>query len=223
MKKLVVFGTGEGARLILWTLGAKAATRIAGFAVDREYLTTTEFAGKPVVPVDELTKRFPPEDHEAIVIVGHHKLNTVRQQKYQALKSLGYAMANIVHESNDFDPAVLQGDNCLILQRQLVHLDVRIGSNIVMWSGCHLGDRTRIGDHVWLGGMVCLNGDVDIGDYCVLGSNCTISSSVRVAEKCFIGASALINKCTKPGRVYIEQETPELAMSSGRYVAILGR
>ena len=55
------------------------------------------------------------------------------------------------------------GDNCFILEDNTVQPFVRIGSNVTLWSGNHIGHDSTIGDHCFISSHVVVSGHVDIG------------------------------------------------------------
>src|SRR5258708_30587161 len=113
-------------------------------------------------------------------------MNMRRGEKYQLLKSLGYRFVTYVHASNQLKGHCEIGENCFILENQSVNFDARIGNNVVIWSGCQIGDRSRIEYHAFLAAHVVLNGDLTIGEYPYLRSNSSISNGVQIARQAVI-------------------------------------
>jgi sugar O-acyltransferase (sialic acid O-acetyltransferase NeuD family) len=220
-RRIVIFGTGAGADTARRYFEQDSPHKIVGYLVDREYLTAPSFNGCPVIAVEEATARFPPDDVLAFVPLGSSRMNMLRAEKYQLLKSLGYRFATYIHASNQLDGHCEIGENCFILENQSVNFDAAIGNNVVIWSGCQIGDRARIGDHAFLAAHVVLNGDVVIGEYAYLGSNCNISNRVYVARQSFIGANALITQDTAERAVHVVEATPAVGIDSLRFVRLL--
>jgi sugar O-acyltransferase (sialic acid O-acetyltransferase NeuD family) len=220
-RRIVIFGTGTGAETARRYFEQDSPHQIVGYLVDREFLTVPAFNGCPVVAVDDAVARFSPNDVLAFVPLGSSRMNMLRAEKYQLLKSLGYRFATYVHASNRLEGHCEIGENCFILENQSVNFDAAIGNNVVIWSGCQIGDRSRIGDHAFLAAHVVLNGDVSIGEYAYLGSNCNISNGVRIARQSFIGANALITQDTGERAVHVVEATPPAGIDSLRFVRLL--
>jgi sugar O-acyltransferase (sialic acid O-acetyltransferase NeuD family) len=220
-RRIVMFGTGTGAETARRYFERDSPHEIAGYIVDREFLTAPTFNGRPVAAVDEAIATFPPDDVLAFVPLGSSRMNMLRAEKYQLLKSLGYRFVSYVHASNPLKGHCEIGENCFILENQSVNFDAAIGNNVVIWSGCQIGDRSRIGDHAFLAAHVVLNGDVTIGDYAYLGSNCNISNGVHVGAQSFIGANALITQDTKERAVHVVEATPAAGLDSLRFIRLL--
>jgi sugar O-acyltransferase (sialic acid O-acetyltransferase NeuD family) len=220
-RRIVIFGTGTGSDTARRYFERDSPHEIVGYLVDREFLAAPTFNGRPVVAVDDAVSTFPPDEVLAFVPLGSARMNMLRAEKYELLKSLGYGFVTYVHGSNQLKGHCEIGENCFILENQSVNFDAAIGNNVVIWSGCQIGDRSRIGNHAFLAAHVVLNGDVTIGDYAYLGSNCTISNGVQVARQSFIGANALITQDTADRAVHVVEATPAAGIDSLRFVHLL--
>src|SRR5712692_8007060 len=177
-KRIVIFGAGRAAATAARYFSSDTPHEIVAYTVDPEYLHASEFQGRPVVPVNEVVRMFPPSDVCAFAPMGATRMNALRAEKYALLKSLGYSLVSYVHSSNDIYEKGTVGENCFILERQTTNYDCAIGNNVIMWSGCHIGDASRISDDCFLGSHVVVNGFVDVGAGCYLASNCTIAHGV---------------------------------------------
>jgi sugar O-acyltransferase (sialic acid O-acetyltransferase NeuD family) len=220
-RRVVIFGTGTGANTARRYFELDSPHEVVGYLVDREFLTAPTCNGCPAIAVDEAVSRFSPEDVLAFVPLGSARMNIFRTEKYQLLKSLGYRFISYVHSSNRLEGRCEVGENCFILENQSVNFDAVIGNNVVIWSGCQIGDRSRIGDHAFLAAHVILNGDVSVGEYAYLGSNCNISNGVHIARQCFIGANALITQDTHERAVHVVDATLAAGIDSLRFVRLL--
>lgn len=220
-KRIVIFGAGRAAATAQRYFCSDTPHEIAAYTVDRGYLQVKEFLGRPVVVTDELINAFPPNEVYAFAPLGAARMNAVRAEKYALLKSLGYQFVSYVHSSNDIYEKGTVGENCFILERQTTNYDCTIGNNVMMWSGCHLGDASRIGDDCFLGSQVVVNGFVEVGAGCYLASNCTIAHGVKLGARSFIGANALIASDTAEDAVHIVEPTKAIGIDSLRFLKIL--
>jgi sugar O-acyltransferase (sialic acid O-acetyltransferase NeuD family) len=220
-QRILIFGTGTGADTARRYIERDTPHRVVGYIVDREFLREPICNGCPVVAVDEALAAFSSDDVLAFVPLGSGRMNMLRAEKYQLLKSLGYRFFSYVHASNRLDGHCEIGENCFILENQSVNFDAAIGNNVVIWSGCQIGDRSRIDDHAFLAAHVVLNGDVRVGEYAYLGSNCNISNEVRIGRQSFIGANALITQNTEEHAVHVVEATPAAGIDSLRFVRLL--
>ena len=53
------------------------------------------------------------------------------------------------------------GENCFIFEANVIQPFVRIGDNVVMWSGNHIGHDSTIGSHCFIASHAVISGNVD--------------------------------------------------------------
>ena len=201
MTKLVIFGARGFAELAHYYFTHDSGYTVAAFTVDGAYLQETTFCGLPVVPFEEVTRVFPPREHEMFVAMGMQKVNRQRAAKVAEAGAQGYRLASFL-SSRATVPADLQlRPNTMIMESARIHPFVEIGSDTIIWSETRIAFRTRIGDHCWI--VSALFGEsVEVGDYSFIGLGATIAPFVRIGDSNVIGAGALILKNTQPDEVY---------------------
>jgi sugar O-acyltransferase (sialic acid O-acetyltransferase NeuD family) len=202
MAKLVVFGTGDIARLAHHYFTTDSGHEVVAFTVDRAYLKGDSFRGLPLVPFDEVARRYPPASHGMFVALSYAQMNRLRADKYQAAKQLGYQLASYVSSRCTWLAEDPPGDNCFVLEDNTVQPFVRIGNDVTLWSGNHIGHDAVIGDHVFLASHIVVSGHVQIGDHCFLGVNATLRNGIKLAPRTLVGAGATIMADTVEGGVY---------------------
>jgi sugar O-acyltransferase (sialic acid O-acetyltransferase NeuD family) len=161
--------------------------------------------------VEEL---YPPQTFEMFVAVGTRQLNKVRAEVYRAAKGKGYRLATYLSSKAVYFGEVHHGDNCFILEGAVIQPFVEIGSNVVVWSGSHIGHDAVIEDHCFLAPHAVLCGFVRVGEYSFIGANACLKHGVAIAPGCLIGASAVILNDTKPGTAHIVKGTQAFALSA---------
>jgi sugar O-acyltransferase (sialic acid O-acetyltransferase NeuD family) len=200
--QLVIVGTGETAALAYEYFTHDSPYDIVGFGVERAYLEETTCNGLPVVPLEELEQHFPPAHVSAFVAVSSTQLNRLRSRLYRAVKEKGYSCASYISSRAFVWHNVAVGENCFIFEDNTVQPFVRIGNNVVLWSGNHIGHNTVIRDNCFIASHVVVSGFCDVGENCFLGVNSTVINNITIARDCFVGAGALIQKDTEEGKVY---------------------
>lgn len=108
------------------------------------------------------------------------------------------------------------GDNCFILEDNTIQPFVKIGNNVTLWSGNHVGHHSVIEDHCFLASHIVVSGRVRIGRSCFIGVNATFRDHVDIGEKSIIGAGALILSDVQPEGVYIGNATERSRVPSRR-------
>lgn len=200
-RSLVIFGSAEIAELAKFYFENDSDYRVVAFTVDDSYVKGDNCQGLPLVPFSEVTKRFPPVDHAMHVALSYAKLNRVRQEKYEQAKAAGYRLASYVCSKSVTWPDLTIGDNCFILENQTIQPTVKIGNNVMVWSGNHLGHGTIIGDHTYIASHVVISGHCTIGQRCFFGVNATVKDFTAIGDECFLAMDASVTKDMPGGAV----------------------
>lgn len=200
-KPVVIFGTGDFARVASVYLTQDSPHEVAAFTVHRQYITEPTLLGKPVVPFEELAATHPPDRFAMLVATGFKGVNKVRAGLYHHCKELGYELIRYVCSKAAVWGEVEFGDNVFVFENNVVQPFVKIGSNSVLWSGNHVGHDATIGDHCFVSSHVVISGRASVGDYCFLGVNSTLRDGVALGAGCVVGAGAVVLKDAAPGSV----------------------
>jgi hypothetical protein len=161
--EIIIFGTGEYADLAHYYFNHDSEYEVVAFTADDEYVNSEMFNGLPLIPISRILEEYPPEKYEAHVALSYRKLNKIREEKYNLMKSMGYTLVSYVCSKSSTWGDLNIGDNCFILENQTIQPTVRIGNNVMIWSGNHLGHSCTIGDHTYVSSHVCISGHVKVG------------------------------------------------------------
>lgn len=202
-KKLVIIGNTSNARLAKYFFEIDSDYEPVTFSVNKEYIKESEFEGLPVTAFEEVEKEYPPAEYEAFVAVGYTNMNKIREDLYNKCKSKGYRMANYISSRCSFLSQFPTGDNCFILEDNTIQPFVKIGNNVVLWSGNHIGHDVRIEDHNFITSHAVVSGFVTIKRNCFIGVNATIRDGVTISPETLIAAGAIIMKDTEERGVYL--------------------
>jgi sugar O-acyltransferase (sialic acid O-acetyltransferase NeuD family) len=202
MKPVLLFGTGDFARVARVYLEADSPYEVVGFTVDEAYLTTPELEGLQIIPFERLAETYPPTTHSLFVAIGFSGVNSLRAEVYARCKAQGYQLISYVSSKAAVWGELEHGDNCFVFEENVLQPNVRLGSDVILWSGNHIGHDSTIGDHCFLASHVVVSGNVHIGESCFIGVNATLRDGITVGSRCVIGAGALIMKDTEEGAVY---------------------
>jgi len=219
-KKVIIVGNTSNARLAKYFFEIDSDYEPVAFAVNREYISESHFENLPLVALEELNSKYPASNYEAFVAVGYKNMNKIREHLYDECKKLGYTMANYISSRCSYLSQFPTGDNCFILEDNTIQPYVKIGNNVVLWSGNHIGHDVIIEDHCFITSHVVVSGFVKIMRNCFLGVNATIRDAITIAPETLIAAGAVIMKDTVEKGVYLapratlfEKNSDELKIS----------
>ena len=203
MAKIVIFGVQDTAELAHFYLTHDSEHEVVAFCLTMEYLKEDTYRGLPVVAFEDVHMLYPPSDFKFFVPMTGSKMNRNRERIYQEAKAKGYTFITYVSSKATVFPGALIGDNCFILEDNTIQPFVKIGNNVVLWSGNHIGHHSEIKDHVFFTSHVVLSGHCVVESYCFLGVNATIRDDIHLAEATLVAMGANVTKDTEPYGVYI--------------------
>ncbi len=206
-KKLIIFGTGEIAELAHFYFQNDSDYEVVAFSADDEYVDSSEFNNLPLIKKSELLRKFPAETYSVHVALSYKKLNQIREQKYLEIKEMGYSMPSYVCSKSVFWNDLDIGDNCFILENQTIQPTVKIGNNVMIWSGNHIGHASIIGDHGYISSHVVIAGHCEIGKRSFLGVNSTVKDFTKIGNDVFVAMDASVVKNVKDGEMVVSAKS----------------
>jgi sugar O-acyltransferase (sialic acid O-acetyltransferase NeuD family) len=202
-RRLVIIGAGEFAQIACEYFEHDSPYDVVAFSVERQYLSQTSLADRPVVDYETLQHSHPPKDHDIFVAIPASQLNRLRTRLYQDARRKGYRAATYVSSRAFVWRNAIVGEHCFIFENNVIQPFVTIGNNCILWSGNHVGHRTVLHDNVFVASHAVVSGYCEIGENCFIGVNATFNDNVNVAQDNVIGAGALVTHDTEPGRIYV--------------------
>jgi sugar O-acyltransferase (sialic acid O-acetyltransferase NeuD family) len=212
--KVIIFGLQDTAQLAHYYLTTDSGHEVVAFSVNESYINGMDvFCGLPVVPFEKIEEIYSPEEYAFFVPMTYRRMNNDRKAVYEAVKAKGYSCISYVNSKTTIADNVQIGENCFILEDNTIQPFVKIGNNVVIWSGNHVGHHSTIKDHVFLTRVV-ISGNCVIENNCFLGANSTVRDFVRMGEYTFVSLGAKIIENTEAFSVYVEQGSRKINISS---------
>lgn len=219
MSKVVIFGIGKIAEIAYFYLTNDSAHEVVGFTVDKEFLNNKKFNGLPVVDFKLIKEVYPPNKYKLFIPISYKGMNKIRASKYYEAKSLGYSFITYISSKASYYNSKV-GENCFIMENNVIQPYSQIGDNVIMWSGNHLGHHSKVENHCFIASHVVISGEAIIGEYSFLGVNSTIRDSVKVGKESLIGAGSIIVKNTEEKSVYVPPRSVKLEKTSDTIIKI---
>ena len=165
MARLVIFGAGDIARLAHLLLHPRQPARRGRRSPSiASFRRATRFLGLPLVDAEEMTdalSRRPSFD--MFVALSYAKMNGLRAEKYARCKAAGYRLAatsaRAAPTCHRRRPATTASSSKTTPSSR----SSRIGSNVTLWSGNHIGHDSTIEDHCFIASHVVVSGHVRVG------------------------------------------------------------
>src|SRR5882672_327966 len=208
-KRLVIVGDSAFAEIAREYFDADTDYRTEAFSVESAYLKRDRLHGLPVVSFDNLESVYPPAEYDVHVAIVYTRLNRLRSRLAQAAKSKGYRLASYVSPRAFVWRNVIMGEHCFVFEDNTLQPFARLGNNVVLWSGNHIGHHSIVRDNCFVSSHVVISGYCDIGENSFLGVNAAVANNVRVARDNWIGPNTVILQDTEPGNLFrSEQPAP---------------
>ena len=198
-ERLVLFGDSAFAEIAYEYFTHDSTYEVVAFTVNKEYLKNESLFGLPIVAFETVEQTYPPADYTMHVALVYNHLNRVRMRIYNEAKAKGYKLANYVSSRAFIWQNVTMGDNIFIFEDNTIQPFVKMGSNIILWSGNHIGHHSVIENNNFVSSHVVISGFCKVGESCFFGVNATLGNNVNVGRDSFIGAGALVTKSVQVG------------------------
>lgn len=212
-KKLVIYGIGETAEIIADYFIRDSDYDVVGFCVDRQFMSVESLLGLPVTPFEDVLSYYPPDKFEMFVAASFSKLNRVRTSMYNKAKKLGYKFASYVNSNTFIWHNAVVGENTFIFEENVIQYKVKIGNNVILWSGNHIGHQTIIEDNCFISSHVVISGFCTIGKNSFIGVNSSFNDGLKMGHDCVTGNGTILVKDTEAGYVYIGNPAKQIKSS----------
>jgi sugar O-acyltransferase (sialic acid O-acetyltransferase NeuD family) len=220
MSKVVIFGAGMIADEAFTYLTNDSPHEIVAFTADGDYLSAKEKLGLPVLPFEEITDEYPPGEFAMFVAVGYQDLNRFRAQKCKEAQAKGYELVSYVSSLAANIGEVAVGYNCFILEFAVIQPWSRIGNDVFIWSGNHIGHHASVGDHCYVAGKAVISGNTVVEPHCFIGIGANIGHEITIGAESFVGAGSLITKDVATKSVYITPDTEKFRLDSPTFLRL---
>lgn len=169
------------------------------FTVNKEFIKEDTFKGLPVIPFKELEFHYPPSEYKLFAPIADNKL---REKIYNEGKKKGYKFISYISSKcTNFASEI--GENCFILEDNTLQPFTKIGNNVVLWSGNHIGHHSIIEDNVFFTSHVVMSGHCHVKKGVFLGVNSTLRDGVTIGENSIIGMGSLVTKNVPDNEIWI--------------------
>jgi sugar O-acyltransferase (sialic acid O-acetyltransferase NeuD family) len=214
MAKIIIFGSGEIAQIANYYFEKDSDYEVVAFTVDKDYIDSETFENKPLVAFEDIEQLYPYSEYKMFIALSYSQMNKIREAKYNASKAKGYELVSYVSTKCSYMSQYEHGDNCFIFEDNTIQPFVKIGNNVTLWSGNHIGHHSIIEDHNFVSSHVVISGHCSIKSNCFLGVNATLAHKITLENESLIGAGAIISKNTDKGGVYVAPRTIKINKTS---------
>ncbi|MEO8761761.1 MAG: acetyltransferase [Bacteroidia bacterium] len=216
-QNIIIFGTGDIAQIANYYFDIDSNYNVVAFTVDKAYCKESTYEGKPLIAFDDIESTYPPSSYKLFIALSYAQMNKLREKKYNEAKVKGYELVSYISSKCTYLSQFKTGDNCFIFEDNTIQPFVKIGDNVTLWSGNHIGHHSIIESHNFISSHVVVSGHCHIESYCFIGVNSTLGHQVKIAKESLIGAGAIITKNTEEKSVYVPAKSVKLDKTSDMF------
>lgn len=214
MEKVILYGNGSVAEVMHYLLERDGRHRVVAFTVDRPLIRDDTFRNLPLVPWDEVARRYPPGEYRLMIATGYVRVNRLRAERFGQAREMGYRLLSYVSPEARLWDGFTMGENCRIGDNVRIQPFSHIGDNVFIGSESFIGHHCVIKDHCYLSAGVRMAGQVTVEPYCYVGINATLRNRITLATGSVIGAGAVVLGDTVEKGVYMSPPAELLPVSS---------
>jgi sugar O-acyltransferase (sialic acid O-acetyltransferase NeuD family) len=219
-RKLVIIGDSAFAEVAYECFTHDSSYEVVGFSVEQAYLKKDNLFGLPVVPFESLQERFKPGETDFYAALVYTQLNRLRTRLYLEAKAKGFKPASYVSSRAFVWHNVALGEHCFVFEDNTLQPFVKVGDNVVLWSGNHIGHHTVIQDHCFIASQAVISGFCNIGRSCFIGVNATLANNVTIAEDNWIGLGVTLWKDTQPDQFFKIEQIEAAKIGAKRFMKV---
>jgi len=199
--KIVVFGVGGHAKVVLDVLARMGRYAVVGLLDDsREFHGTTRGGHKVLGGRDQFAALKRRGVTRFIVALGD---NRNRQSVFDEAVKAGFEPVSAVHPSVQLSKGVVIGPGSLLVAGTIVNADAEIGANVIVNTGATVDHDCRIGAHAHLSPGVHLAGGVTVGELAHIGIGAVVLPNLTIGRACIVGAGAVVRESVPDGAVAV--------------------
>ncbi|QNI57171.1 bacterial transferase hexapeptide family protein [Synechococcus sp. BIOS-U3-1] len=192
VERILIYGNGQMAEIVYTYLKADPRYEVVGFTCDSNYISEEAYFGLPLYEFETIEKKVPPESCKMLIVMSSREVNETRKSRYMTAKTKGYNFISYISPHALIFSTAKVGENCFILENNVIQHFAEIGNNVIMWSGNHFGHHSKLESHSFVTSHVVISGRCTIGESCFIGVNSTIRDGLHIGERAVIGAGANI-------------------------------
>jgi UDP-N-acetylglucosamine acyltransferase len=142
------------------------------------------------------------------VVLRPHALVTGRTTIGEGSRVFPFAVLGEEPQDKSFSgesTELVVGRGTTIREHAVIHVGTRkgggctrIGDDVLIMNGVHVGHDGRIGNHVIVASLCAIAGHVEIGDHAVVGGLTGIHQFVRVGESSMVAATSAVSQDVAP-------------------------
>lgn len=202
MKKIIIFGSGNHAKVILGEIVKKRNYSVIGFydeskKKNQEIIKLNGKVYKNIPGKIDLQSTY----LHGIIGVGDNKLRKKIQKKIQNINN-NFKWASVVSKNSIISSAVKLGMGTFISSNCFININSNIGDHCIINSSSSIDHDNIIKNFVSVGPGTISGGNVKIGETTHIGIGTVIRDNIKIGKNILVGGGSYVNKDLKDNSLY---------------------
>ena len=197
--KIVVYGAGGHAKVVLDVIEKSGAYTIAGLLDDSAELAGEMRSGYRVLGGDAIFRGLIEGGVKGMVVALGD--NVRRRAVFHSACAAGFELISAIHPSVILGGRVKVGAGSVLVAGVVVNVDAEIGDNVIVNTSASVDHDCQIGAHVHLSPGVRLAGRVTVGELTHIGIGAVVLPNLTIGKRCIVGAGSVVREDVPDGMV----------------------
>ena len=192
LKKLIIFGAGEGSEEVLKILiedinSISPTWEVLGFKDKNSKNHNSKLFGYPILndEYDKISSKV-----YAICSVMENKIR--HKIINEEIINKGYNLASLIHPSVHLAKDFEYGEGLLVYPGVKISYGVNVGRGVYLNYNSMIGHNVTINDYTFVAPSVTINARCHIGNHCIIGSGTTLAPGLSVGNNSIIGLGSTL-------------------------------
>lgn len=201
ISKLVIFGAGGHAKVIVDIIESQPSCELVGF-IDDSLTVGTRILGHAVIggknSLPQLMRRY--EFSKGIIGIGD---NYVRSKLVEEIYTIvaDFEFVNCIHKSANISNHCHVGVGNVVMPGVTVNASSAIGNHCILNTNSCLDHDCLMKDYSSLGPNASVGGGSEIGTLSYIGISATVFHKIIVGDNCVIGGGSVVRKDARDNSV----------------------
>ena len=204
MKKIIIFGYGGQAKVVLDCIKLIKGYKAIGYISDKNYNSSfskqIKYLGL-IKDLNKIIKNYNSENLFGIIGIGD---NIKRKKIFLKIKKFNkkFKWVNVIHPSAVISPSTIIGFGNMILAGSIISVGTKIYNHVSINTGSYIDHNNIFHNFSSTGPGVTTGGNVKVGKQSFLGIGCTVKDKIFIGANTVIGGQAFVCKNCKPNSLY---------------------
>lgn len=204
MKKIIIFGTGDHARVIFSEIIQLKNFKVLGFSdkLSKKGKIIEIFKNNEYKNLGDLTHIKKYKNIYGIIGVGHNFLRKKIFKEIDSVFKKNIKWATIISKNSILNGNVSVGEGTVIISNSVVNSGTKFGKHCLINTSSSIDHHNSFGNFSSTGPGVVTGGNVKIGEMTHLSIGSTVKNNITIKSNALIGGSSFVNKDCDKNSVY---------------------